>query len=68
MTAENRRGPMTKDEFDDFIEATNKAAKPGVPWPLCAVCGWGILEKGTIDTTFDPPRWYHLECDPDVEK
>lgn len=54
---------MTPDQFEEYLEAVNRAAAPFVPLVNCAACGKPIETECVIRTRFDPPRWLHGACD-----
>lgn len=55
---------MTQEQFQRYLDEVNDRAEPFVPLVSCFGCAKPIEDECVIFTEFDPPRWYHLECDP----
>jgi len=56
---------MGYKEFQPYIDRVNARAGGFPVMVNCFRCGKAIEEEVSIVTTFDPPRWYHPECEPE---
>lgn len=60
-----RRPPMSHTEFDRYLDREAEKADGGPVLKLCYACRKPITETMFVDTNWEPPRWYHLPCQPE---
>jgi len=65
VTREKRRPPMGEAEFKAWQAKMNRRAEPFIPLANCFGCGKPIEDEHVVLTSYDPPRFYHLECEPE---
>jgi len=53
---------MSQQERARYLEREAEKAGGGPILKLCYACGQPIIDVVIVDTTWDPPRWYCVEC------
>ena len=63
-----RRLRMNQEERARYLKREAEKADGGPILKLCWVCREPIIDEAIIYTTWDPPRWYCVECGEEEEE